>query len=182
MQPWSQLRQFLDRDVREGGQLIVVRQKHVTAELDSGGEVEGVGQPIALRLSGRDGRVCMTTTDSASPDMHRGSQAQRPQVRLVKEPEKVRQPLTAAWAKDRDQTFCAGQLADRESMASLFECVQVVFRPLLVGGVALNGVDDDHGVQVVQQSWPPRRGAMASGFLFAVPLVVLGLARLFFGL
>ena len=124
----------------------------------------------------------MTTTDSAGPDVHRGSQAQRSQVRLVEEPEKVRHALTAAWAKDRDQTFRAGQLADRESMASLFECVQVVFRPFLIGGVALNGVDDDHGVQVVQHSRPPRRGHVTSGVLFTVPLVVLGLARLFFGL
>src|SRR6266581_233439 len=108
---WSRSRQLLDCDVREVGQLIVVRQKHLTAELDSGGQVEGVGQPVPLRLSGWDRRVCMTTTDSAGPDMDRGSQAQRPQVRLVEEPEKVRHPLTAAWAKNRDQTFCAGQVA-----------------------------------------------------------------------
>ena len=67
-------------------------------------------------------------------------------------------------------------------MAGLFERVQVVFRPLFVGGVTLNGVDDDHGVQVVQHSRSPRRHPAASGVLFAVPLVVLGLARLFFGL
>src|SRR5947209_20233858 len=100
----------------------------------------------------------MTTTDSARPDVDRGSQAQRPQVRLMEEPEKVRQPVAAAWAKDRDQTFRAGQLANRESMASLFECVQMVFRPFLIGGVALNGLDDDHGVQIVQHSWPPPAG------------------------
>src|SRR5438067_503714 len=117
MRPRSRSRQLLDCDVREVGQLIVVRQKHLTAELDRGGQVQGVGQPVPLRLSGWDRRVCMTTTDNAGPDMHRGSQAQRPQVRLVEEPEKVRHPLTAAWPKDRDQTFRAGQLADRESMA-----------------------------------------------------------------
>src|SRR5438105_1318835 len=94
-QPWSRSRQFLDRDVREVGQLVVVGQKHITARLDCSGKMEGVGQPIALRLSGWDCRVCVTTPDSAGPDMHRGSQAQRPQVRLVEEPEKVRQPLAA---------------------------------------------------------------------------------------
>jgi len=44
----------------------------------------------------------------------------------VEEPEKVRQPLAVARAKDRDQTFRAGQLADREAMAKLFERGQVI--------------------------------------------------------
>jgi len=58
--------------------------------------------------------------------VHRGSQAQRPQVRPVEEPEKVRQPLAGANAEKRDQTFRAGQLADRESMAGLFQRGQVI--------------------------------------------------------
>jgi hypothetical protein len=62
-------------------------------------------------------------------------------------------------------------------MASLFECVQVDFGPLLVRGVAFNGVDDDHCVQVVQHSRPSQGGPVATGVLFAVPLVVLGLAE-----
>jgi hypothetical protein len=44
----------------------------------------------------------------------------------VEESEEVRQPLAAARAKDRDQTFRAGQLADRKSMAGLFERGQVI--------------------------------------------------------
>jgi hypothetical protein len=67
----------------------------------------------------------------------------------VEEPEKVRKPLAAARTENRDQAFRAGQLADRESMAGPLERSQVVERPLLVGGVALDGVDDDHGVQEV---------------------------------
>jgi len=122
----SRSRHLLDGDVREVGQLVVVGQKHVTAGLDRGGEMEGVGEPVPLRLSGRNCRVCVTTPDSAGPGVHGGSQAQRAQVRPVEEPEKVRQPLVAARAKDRDQTFRAGQVADRESTAGLFERGQVI--------------------------------------------------------
>jgi hypothetical protein len=99
----------------------------------------------------------------------------------VEEPEKVREPLAGAWAENRDQTFRAGQLADRESMAGLFERGQVMERPLLVGGVALDGADDDYGVQVVQHSRPPRRGCAARGPQFLVPLGVLVQARVVFG-
>lgn len=76
MRPRS--RQLLDRDVGEVGQLIVVGQKHVTTGLDRRGEMKRVGQPVPLRLSGRDGGVGVATPDSAGPDVHRGSQAQRP--------------------------------------------------------------------------------------------------------
>ena len=50
--------------------------------------------------------------------------AQRAQVRPVEEPEKVRQPLVAPRAKDRNQTFRAGQVADRGSMAGLFDAAR----------------------------------------------------------
>ena len=96
MRPRSRSRQLLHRDVREVGQLIVIRQKHVTARFDCSGEVEGVSQPVSLRLSGRDCRVRMTTTDSAGPDVHRGSQGQRPQVGPVEESEKVLKQLSVS--------------------------------------------------------------------------------------
>jgi arsenate reductase-like glutaredoxin family protein len=50
----------------------------------------------------------------------------------VEESEEVREPLATARAKDRNQTFRAGQLADSESMPDLFERSQVIERPLLV--------------------------------------------------
>jgi len=99
----------------------------------------------------------------------------------VEEPEKVRQPLAAARAKDRDQAFRPGQLSDCESMAGLFEHGQVIQRTLLVGGVALDRVDNDHGVQVVQHSRLPRRALAARGVQFPIPLGVLGQARVVFG-
>jgi hypothetical protein len=90
--------------------------------------------------------------------MHRGRQARRPQVRPVEEPGEVRQPPAIARAKDRDQASRAGQFADREAMAGLFERGEVVQRPLLVGRAAFDCVDDDHGVQVVQHSHPLHGG------------------------
>ena len=75
--PRSQSWQFLDRDVREVRQLIVVGQKYVTAELDRSGEMEGVGQPVTLRQSGRNRWVCVTAPDIAGPGVCRGSQAKR---------------------------------------------------------------------------------------------------------
>ena len=88
MRPRSRSRQLLDHDVREVGQLIVVGQKHVTAELDRRREMEGVCQPVPLWLSGWNCRVCMSTPDRAVRGVHRGSQAQRPQVRPVEESKK----------------------------------------------------------------------------------------------
>ena len=119
--PRSRSRQLLDRDIREAGQLIVVGQEHIRAGLERGGEMQGIGQPVPPRLSGRDRRVGVAAPDRGGSIMHRGRQAQRPQVRPVEEPEEVRQPRAAARAQDRDQTFRTGQFADRESMAGLFE-------------------------------------------------------------
>ena len=53
----------------------------------------------------------------------------------------------------------------------------MVKRPLLVGRVAFNGVDDDHGVQVAKHSRFPHRGPAASGVQLPVALGILGLAR-----
>src|SRR5690242_18247157 len=55
-------------------------------------------------------------------------------------------------------------------------------RPLLVGGGALNVVDDDHGVQVGKHSRPPRRGCVARGLQFPVSFCILRLTRIVFGL
>src|SRR5262245_13420038 len=113
------LRQLLHSDLREVGQLVVASQEHVTTRLDCSREVECVGQPVSARLSGRDGRVSVATADSAGPDVHRGSQAQCPQVGPVEEPEKVRKALRLFRPKKGDETFGARQIADRESMAGL---------------------------------------------------------------
>lgn len=123
----------------------------------------------------------MAAPDSAGPCMHRGSQAQRPQVRPVEDAEEVRQSLTTTRTENRNQAFRAGQLADRESMASLLERGQVIYRPLLIGGIAFDGVDDDHGVQVVKHSRPPRRGRATRSVQFPVPLRILIQARILFG-
>jgi hypothetical protein len=65
-------------------------------------------------------------------------------------------------------------------MAGLFERGEAVQRPLLVGWVAFDGVDDDHGVQVVRHSCPPRRAPATRGVQLAVSLGVLGQARVLF--
>ena len=52
MQPQPRSRQLFDRDVWEVGQLVVIGKKHVTAEFDCGGKMEGVGQLISLRQAG----------------------------------------------------------------------------------------------------------------------------------
>ena len=101
--------------------MVVIGQKHVTAELDRGSEMQGVGEPIPLRLSGRNCRVHVATPDSTGPDVHRGAQAQRPQVRPVEEPEKVLKELPVSWLKGEYQRFGAGQLADYEPMPGEFE-------------------------------------------------------------
>jgi hypothetical protein len=99
----------------------------------------------------------------------------------VEEPEKVREPLAATRTEKRSQTFCAGQGAERELMPGLFERIQMVERPLPVGGVALYGIDDDYSVQIVQHSWSSRRGAATSVVQFPVPLGVLDESRIVFG-
>jgi hypothetical protein len=53
--------------------------------------------------------------------VHRGRQTKGSQVRPVEEAEKVRKTLAGAWAEDRDETFGESQLADRESVAGLFQ-------------------------------------------------------------
>jgi hypothetical protein len=123
----------------------------------------------------------VATPDRGGAVMHRGGQAQRPQVRPVEEPEEVRQSMAIARAKERDQTFRAGHVADRESMAGLFQRGKVVKRPLLVGWDAFDGVDHDHRVEVVQHSRPPRHRTAARGVQFPVSLGILGQARLVFG-
>jgi hypothetical protein len=134
---------------------MVVGQEYITTRLDRNGEVKGVGQPVPRRQGWRYRRVRVTAPDSAGPKVRRGCQAQRPQVRPAEEPEKVRQSLAAPRAKDGDQAFRDGQLTDRESMASQFQSGQVIQRPLLVGEVALDSVDNDHGVQVINHSLFP---------------------------
>ncbi len=114
----------LECNVREVRQLVVVGQKHVIAELDRSGEMVCVGEPVTPRLSGRNRWVCVAAPDRACPCLRRGSQAQRPQVRPAEEPERVRQSLAAARAKDGDQTFRESQLVDRKSMAGLFDAVR----------------------------------------------------------
>src|SRR5205809_1007059 len=83
-------RQLLDRDVRKVGQLVVVGQKHVAAELDGSGEMEGVGKPVPLRQSRRNGRIGMTAPDGTGAQVHCGSQFDRAQVWPAKESEKFR--------------------------------------------------------------------------------------------
>ena len=92
----------------------------------------------------------------------------------MEELKKVRQSLTVARTKDWNQTFRARQLADYESMAGLFERGQVIQRSLLIGDVALDGVDDDDSVQIVQHSGAPRRGPEACTVQFTVSLDILG--------
>jgi hypothetical protein len=85
--------------------------------------------------------------------------------------------LAAPRAEHRDQAFRAGQLADCELVAGLLQRGEVMERPLLVGGAAFHGVDNDHGVQVVQHSRPPRRGRAARGVQFPVPVGIFVQAR-----
>ena len=66
-------------------------------------------------------------------------------------------------------------------MAALFKRGQVIERTLLVGRIALNCVNDDHGVQIIQHSGAPRRGLTASDLQFRVSLGVVGLDRVVFG-
>ena len=110
---------------------------------------------VTLPLSGRSRWICVTAPDSTRPGVRRGSQAERPQVRPAEEPEKVRQSLAAARAKDRDQAFRERQLTDRELMSGQFETSQLGQRTLLIGGVAFDSVDNDDGVQVVEHSRSP---------------------------
>jgi hypothetical protein len=89
--------------------------------------------------------------------------------------------VTATQAEGRDQTLRAGQFADRESMAGLFESGKVIDCPLLVRRVALDGVNHDYGIQVIQHSRPSGRGSAACGIQFFVTLDILGQAGLIFG-
>jgi hypothetical protein len=66
-------------------------------------------------------------------------------------------------------------------MAGLFERGEVLRRTLLVDGVALDRVDNDHGIQVVQHSRSSRGGFLARGVQFSVPFGVLRQASLVFG-
>jgi hypothetical protein len=59
----------------------------------------------------------------------------------VKEAKKGRQTLGFSRVKDRDQTFRASQLADRELMARQFERGQVIQGAVLIGGVAFDRVE-----------------------------------------
>ena len=54
-------------------------------------------------------------------------------------------------------------LVDRESVAGLFQRGQVIQRTLLVGRIALDRVDDDHSVQVVQRTRGPPDERPATG-------------------
>jgi hypothetical protein len=110
-----------------------------------------------------------------------GSQADRAQVRSVEKTEKLRQPLAFTHAKDGDQTLGERQFADCEPMSALFECGQMTYRSLLVGGDAFDRVDNDHGIQIVQHSLPSRRGLAARGIQFPIPFGILGHVRFFFG-
>lgn len=53
----------------------------------------------------------------------------------------------------------------------------MIKRTPLVGRVAFHGVDDDHGVQVIEHSRFPHRGSAASGVQLSVALGILVLAR-----
>lgn len=123
---WSRSRKHLDHDVREVCQLVVVGQKHITARLDGGGEMEGIGQSVSPWLRGWDCRVSVAAPDSTGPGVHCSSQPQCSQVRPMEEAEKVGKSLTAARAENWNQAFRAGQFTDGEPMAGLFERGQVI--------------------------------------------------------
>ncbi|OWK42298.1 hypothetical protein FRUB_04376 [Fimbriiglobus ruber] len=57
----------------------------------------------------------------------------------------------------------------------------MIHGPLLVGESALNRVDDNHGVQIVQHSRSPRRSPAARSIQFPVSLGIIGQARVIFG-
>ncbi len=65
-------------------------------------------------------------------------------------------------------------------MAGPFERGEAIQRTLLVGGVALDRVDNDDRVQVVEHSRPPRGGSAARGVQFLISLAVVALLRVVF--
>jgi hypothetical protein len=100
-------------------------------------------------------RVCEATADRGSALVHCGGQCHGAQIGTEKEAKEVRQPLTVAWEEKRHQTFCPGQFTDEKPVAGLFQPVpapQGDSRPLLVGDVAFNRVDDNHGVEIIKHS------------------------------
>ncbi|MEX0727456.1 MAG: hypothetical protein WD065_14365 [Planctomycetaceae bacterium] len=85
----------------------------------------------------------------------------------MEESEKIGQTLTFTRAKDGNQTFRAGQFADHKLMTGLFQRCEMIQRPLLIGGIAFNGVNNDHSVQVAQHSRSPWRSPRCIQFLVA---------------
>ncbi len=112
--------------------------------------MERVGQAVSLWQSGRNHRVSVAASDRGGSEVHCGSQRQRPQVWSAEKTKEVRKPLAFAWPKNWNQALGLSQFfTNCEAMAGLLKRGQVVERSLLVGGIALDGIDDDHGVQEV---------------------------------
>jgi hypothetical protein len=62
-----------------------------------------------------------------------------------------------------------------------FKLRQVIERPLLFGGVALDGINDDLGVHGGQHSWPLHRGRTTRNVQFSISLGVFVQALIVFG-
>ena len=116
--------------------------------------------------------------------MHRRCQADRAEIRSVKESKKVRESLFLPRTKNGNQTLRVSQTTDHKLMARLFECRQMVQRSLLIRRGALDGVDHDHGVEVIQHSTIPLRCFLPGTLQFLVSRRILflpsGLLRLDF--
>lgn len=85
----ARLRQQVDDDVWKPRQLIVVGQEHVATRFNRGREMERVGEPVSLRLSGRFRRIGEAASNRAGTGVRRGGQGNRCKVWSVEEPKKL---------------------------------------------------------------------------------------------